>query len=296
MINIISKIKQIHQKTIDHYDEDRREYFASRFIKGSGIEIGALHNPVKLNKGVKVKYVDYKSTRDNIKRYPELKDHPIVNTDIVDNGFFLKKIKDRSLDFITANHFLEHSPDPIGTINTMLKKLKKNGIIFAAVPLLDKNYDKGRKLTSLSHLIKDHEMFQDPKNNLDKIQKVTKQHLTEFIKISDGNIRIMNGLKPKFNNQRDAEIEANRILKEFKNNIEKLNNISEPRDKLIEEVLSVHIYKLNIIYDIHYHTFSAESYRDLFRYLEKISRGKLRLLDVGISGSGEVIAILRKNV
>ena len=293
MFEVIEKLAQLKGRPLKQHDEDRREYFAHKYIRGHGVEIGALHNPVKLRQGVSVKYVDYKSTRENRKRYPELKDNKIVDTNIIDNGFFLKKIKNKSLDFIIANHFLEHSPDPIGTIYTLRNKLKKNGIIFAAVPLLDNNYDKGRRLTTLKHLINDHSMFQEPKKNLNKISGITRQHLVEFVSISDGNIRHINGLEPKFTNLQDAEKEADRILKGFNKSIECLISVSLSNDELREKVLSAHIYKLNLIYDIHYHTFTAESYRDLFQYIEGDSKGGLKLIDIGISGVGEVIAVAR---
>lgn len=303
--NLIGRRKE---SQLEEHDEDRRGYLAKKYIKGRGVEIGALHKPVPLGDGVVAKYVDYKDTKGNRKRYPELSGERIVKTDIIDNGFFLKKIKDHSLDFIIANHFLEHSPDPIGTLNILRSKLKVGGILFLAVPRLDKNYDSGRQLTSLDHLTSDYEMFQDSYKNLDNIIARSRDHLIEFLHVSDGNIRKMNGMKPKFTTLKLAEKEADNILASFREQMKEIasqggdalnqtKSLSKKKqsnkETLYEKVMNAHIYKLNLLYDIHYHTFSPESYQQFFRLLEKKSKGKFKLEEISISGIGEVIAIVK---
>ena len=96
--------------TICHREEIARD------LRGSGIEIGALHKPLKIQKYATVKYLDYKSKIENEQRYPELVDFEIVETHIIDDGFVLNNVELNSLDFIIANHALEHSPDALGTL------------------------------------------------------------------------------------------------------------------------------------------------------------------------------------
>ena len=126
----------------------RRETLAQRFLCGRGIEIGALHKPLTMPKDVRVEYVDYKTLEENRARYPELSAEPIVETHIVDDGFVLSKFEAKSVDFIVANHALEHSPDAYGTLARWAEKTRAGGILYFAVPIADRCFDRGRELTS----------------------------------------------------------------------------------------------------------------------------------------------------
>lgn len=153
----ISKTKHTIYKTIKrlHSDNHLRNYLSNLFIKGKGIEIGALHNPLWVSKKAHVKYVDYLSTKSLQEKYPTLKNLIRCHVDIVDDGEKLNSIKDESLDFIISNHMLEHCQNPIGTIRNHLKKLKIGGHLYYAMPNKNFTFDLDRKLTTLDHLIQD---------------------------------------------------------------------------------------------------------------------------------------------
>ena len=91
------------------------------------------------------------------KHYPELDDQDLAPVDVVDDGETLSMIEPESVDFIVANHFLEHCEDPIRTITTHLGKLRPGGVLFYAVPDKRYTFDFRRPRTPLSHLIADHE-------------------------------------------------------------------------------------------------------------------------------------------
>lgn len=131
---------------------DWRIFLANKYLKGSGIEIGPAEHPLAVPHWAKVKYVDEISTQDLIKLYPYLKDHSLVNIDVVDDGQSLKKFKNNSQDFIIANHFLEHVIDPIKTINNFYRVLKPGGIIYMAVPDKRFTFDRHRPTTPISRL------------------------------------------------------------------------------------------------------------------------------------------------
>lgn len=150
--NLEAQLRELRELTAS-----TRNYIASIFIKGKGIEIGATYLPVKLPKGTKVKYVDETSTTDLLERYPELKKLDVVDVNVVDNAEKLTKFKADSLDFIVANHFMEHTVDPIGTIINNYKKLRKNGVLFYAIPDKRYTFDKNRPITTYTHLLKEHE-------------------------------------------------------------------------------------------------------------------------------------------
>jgi predicted SAM-dependent methyltransferase len=81
----------------------------------------------------------------------------LAEIDIVDDGETLKTIKVNTLNFIIANHFLEHCQDPIGTILRMYDLLKKEGIIFLALPDKRFTFDERRPITPYKYLRKLHE-------------------------------------------------------------------------------------------------------------------------------------------
>ncbi len=137
-------------------DIANREFIANAFISGDGIEIGALHQPLRIPSGTRVKYVDKFPEEVLKKHYPELDSLPLVHVDIIDDGEILSRIGDSTQDFVIANHFLEHCRDPIGAIGNMLRVLKKDGVLYMAVPDKRFTFDAPRPTTSLQHLLEDH--------------------------------------------------------------------------------------------------------------------------------------------
>jgi SAM-dependent methyltransferase len=107
---------------------------ASRWISGSGIEIGALQVPLEVPSAVSVMYVDRKTVPELRAHYPELAEQELVEPDIVDDGQQLASIADASQDFVIANHFIEHCEDPIAAIANALRVLRRRKPLYLAVP------------------------------------------------------------------------------------------------------------------------------------------------------------------
>ena len=133
----------------------KRKALSLAYIQGSGIEIGALHNPLWVPEHAEVRYVDRMRVDDLRLHYPELKNLALVSVDIVDDGEVLSTIEDGSLDFIICNHMLEHSENPLGTLRNHLRKLKPEGVIYCAIPDKRFTFDRSRELTSFEHLVED---------------------------------------------------------------------------------------------------------------------------------------------
>jgi len=132
-----------------------RAQIAQKFIAGSGIEIGALHNPLPLGSEVRVKYVDRLPNARLREHYPELKDRVFVEPDMIDDGEILSSIQDNSMDFIIANHMLEHCENPLGTIRHHLRKIRLGGTLYYAIPEKTQGFDAARGITSFIHLVED---------------------------------------------------------------------------------------------------------------------------------------------
>jgi len=133
-----------------------REAIASRYIRGDGIEIGALHNPLNVPKSANLKYVDRISVSNLRKQYPELDSLELVNVDIIDDGEHLENIQDSSQDFVIVNHFLEHCQNPILAISNIFRVLKFGGILYIALPDKRYTFDIDRPVTPIEHYWRDY--------------------------------------------------------------------------------------------------------------------------------------------
>ena len=133
-----------------------REAVAAHVIAGRGIEIGGLHNPLRVPKNAQVRYVDRMSVDDLRVQYPELAAKVLTSVDIVDDGETLATLSDGSEDFIIANHFLEHCEDPLGALLAHQRVVRPGGILFLCVPDKRFTFDQERELTSYEHVVRDH--------------------------------------------------------------------------------------------------------------------------------------------
>jgi predicted SAM-dependent methyltransferase len=130
---------------------------ASRFLRGAGLEIGALHSPLPVPALCRVRYVDRYSVEELRREYPPLAAVPLVPVDVIDDGEKLETIEPESQDFVIASHFLEHTQDPIGTIRRHLHVIRPGGLLFVAVPDKRFSFDVKRPVTTLKHLYRDYE-------------------------------------------------------------------------------------------------------------------------------------------
>lgn len=134
---------------------DRRRDLSRRYIAGDGVELGALHHPLWISDRARVRYVDRLAVPDLRLQYPELKDFDLVEVDVVDDGETLGSFPDDGLDFVIANHMLEHTENPLGTVRNHLRKIRREGILYYAVPDKRYSFDVDRAVTSFDHLVKD---------------------------------------------------------------------------------------------------------------------------------------------
>ena len=133
----------------------RRKAIARAYLRGAGLEIGALHNPLKVPPQARVRYVDKLGDADLRREYPELRDKPLVHVDIVDDGETLATVADGGQDFVIANHFVEHCENPIGAVGHMLRVLKVGGFLYLAIPDKRYTFDRERPVTTIEHLMRD---------------------------------------------------------------------------------------------------------------------------------------------
>ena len=133
-----------------------RRRLARRYVRGEGIEVGALNEPLRMPRGARVRYVDRLDTHALRERFPELAGVDLVEVDVVDDGATLATVADASLDFVVANHVIEHTEDPLAALAAWLRVLRPGGVAFLAVPDMRHTFDRGREETPTEHVLRDH--------------------------------------------------------------------------------------------------------------------------------------------
>jgi SAM-dependent methyltransferase len=126
---------------------------AARWLNGTGIEIGALHNPLAVPPTAHVQYVDRMPSEDLRRHYPELADESLVPVSILGDAHDLSAIPDGSLDFVIANHLIEHLDNPIRGLTEMVRVLRPGGILYVALPEPRVSFDRFRELTPVDHIV-----------------------------------------------------------------------------------------------------------------------------------------------
>lgn len=172
-----------------------REELAIKYVRGEGIEIGALNMPLQLPAGTRVQYVDHAPTEELQRTYWHgigRHNSPLVATDVVDDAEHLHSFADASLDFVVANHVLEHTEDPLGTLQNFLRVLRPGGVLLLTLPDARYTFDVARPRTTLEHILHDHEAGPDSSR---------REHYEECA-------RIVDGLSAQALERRVAELEA----------------------------------------------------------------------------------------
>jgi len=128
-------------------------------LRGRGVEFGALHFALDVPLQVEVRYADLQPVEELQRSYPHITG--IRKPDVITDLESMSGIDDESEDFVIANHVMEHVEDPFRALKSMNRVLRPNGIAFIALPDKRFTFDKDRKITSLDHLIRDHEQGPD---------------------------------------------------------------------------------------------------------------------------------------
>jgi predicted SAM-dependent methyltransferase len=125
-------------------------------LRGHGIEIGALHLPLKLGQHASVTYVDRLPVEKLRELYVELADMELAPVDVIGSAEDLSSFENGSLDFVIANHIIEHLEDPIKALKEFHRVLKTRGLLFMCVPDARVTFDRLRPLTDTEHILVEH--------------------------------------------------------------------------------------------------------------------------------------------
>jgi SAM-dependent methyltransferase len=241
------------------YSARKRSAFS--YLRGSGLEIGALQHPLETPPGVVVRYLDQVTRDENVRRYPHLDAARIVENDLLGDGFTLAAIASQSQDFIIANHLLEHAPNPLQVLVNWRRVLKRNGILFLTIPNGAGNFDSGREITPLAHLAEDYELVKN--GELEQFSRRNREHYREFVEISIPNLNRIRRRRP-MTPQRQQEY--------------------------LEELIAAEST------DPHVHLFSKESLKELCAHLTTTLAPDLFLQEITPSRLGQEYVVVLKKV
>ena len=123
-----------------------------------GLEIGPLDAPVITKAKGNVRYLDYVSYDELIKRHSARRnvDQIVVPDYVVSANQPLSSSIREKFDYIIACHVIEHVPNMIDWLKDLQALLNEGGCLFLAVPDKRYTFDILRPETSLSHLINDY--------------------------------------------------------------------------------------------------------------------------------------------
>ncbi|MEM7593745.1 MAG: methyltransferase domain-containing protein [Cyanobacteria bacterium P01_A01_bin.83] len=167
-----------------------RVKLANDYLIGEGVEFGALHNPLDINREkARVLYADKYSKQALLNKFKELQkiQESVVETDIfIDlNQDNLQDLRDYNFDFFIANHVIEHLVNPLKFLENISNIMKPGSYLYLALPDKSYTFDRNRSLTTWSHLYQEylHNTTKLSRNHLeDFILNITKDHIEDPIR------------------------------------------------------------------------------------------------------------------
>jgi SAM-dependent methyltransferase len=238
---------------------ETRRLISSRHLRGQGIEVGALGNPLPLPTTASALYVDRVGREESERIYPSAPTLPHVVPYLVEDGFSLPSVGLATLDFVVGNHVLEHAPDLFGALARWTDVIRPGGHIFAAVPIASECFDRTRAITDPGHFLADYRAL--VAGNLTEFESNTLHHCHDYLTLS-----------------------CPEILREIGEPVPDCDPVEiEKRAQLMMACRA----------DLHYHTFSLDSLRAALSIFVKEVRSNMVLAEVARSRI-EIVFVLKK--
>lgn len=241
--------------------EETRRRLALRYLAPTmqGLEIGALHRPLPLPPGARARYVD-RHAPEALRALRTDASESIVTPDLLADGFALGCIADSSQDLVIANHVLEHASDAFGALENWLRVLRPGGVLFVAVPIGARCFDRGRTVTPPEHFREDHRLT--VAGDAEAMRERNRAHVEEHLAIA----------APALAREQGRPWQAPQ---------------EEAREREIERLLGSDSSQ------IHHHVFTPDSFAALLGLLGELPGRPVRVERIARS-SVEIVGIVRK--
>ena len=137
----------------------------ARQLHGDGLEFGPGCHPLSLGPHVtSIRYCDVHDREAFAESFPEVAAEELARfpsrVDVrldFDKEPFADVIGERSLDFVVANHVLEHVVNPIRFLVEARRTLRGDGLIYLALPDMRRTFDRDRQRTPFRDVVARHE-------------------------------------------------------------------------------------------------------------------------------------------
>ena len=226
-------------------------------LRGHGIEIGALHLPLTVPRNAHVTYVDRLPVENLRELYMELADLELTPVDVIGSAEDLSAFATGSLDFVIANHLIEHLEDPITALKEFHRVLRPHGLLFMCVPDARATFDRLRQLTPAEHILAEH------RAGPAAILANRRPHYVDWV----------------------VHVELSGILGDLRRPV-----VAGTEEELVQKLLDME-------YSIHFHVWRADTFLDFFRAAcreEELDLDVLDAVDATGQGSDELILLIAK--
>lgn len=154
--NVLEPNSDAYRKLLAQYvirlgDEARLRL--RKYLTGLGLDVGPLNCPFPEGRGYKILAVDVLTPRKIMEYFPQYPLEELRFPDVVCNIEYFNVFRPTSFDFVIASHVLEHLPDPIGSIESLIRILRPRGLLILIIPDKERTFDSGRPVTDLRHLL-----------------------------------------------------------------------------------------------------------------------------------------------
>ena len=144
-------------------------------LTGSGLEIGAFHQPATIPAHCTIEYCDAHSKEDVIQYFSELDINALVDVnyicDLDKQGLSLFEAE--RFDFVILNHVIEHVANTIKVVAELFRITKRDGYVIISAPDKHFMFDRKRALTSFAHLKEEYD---------NQVTFVTDEHYLDFLR------------------------------------------------------------------------------------------------------------------
>jgi SAM-dependent methyltransferase len=132
--------------------------YMRRYLRGRGIEIGALWRRYPVHPGSRVWYLDRVQPESLKKQYADVEEKIFV-PDLVAEATQLPVARG-ALDFVIASHVLEHLPFPLAALRVWYQTLAPGGTLLIKVSDKRYTFDFRRPRTHMARLLSEYERLE----------------------------------------------------------------------------------------------------------------------------------------